>query len=145
MKEFIVNKRIDIRAETKEVWDALTNPEKTKKYFFNSKVYSDWETGSTITFKGKMFLIISFEMSGEILEIDPQKLLKYNLKNSKSSSMSVVTDKLTYENGITTLTISDNVGFGEGAEKRYKKSNQGWDKILKGLKELVEKENSNNH
>ncbi len=138
MEKFIVKKKIDIDATPDQVWEALTNPEKTKKYFFKCKVLSDWKTGSSITFKGKMFFIINFEMSGKILEIEPLKLLKYNLKNSNSSSVSIVTDKLTYENGITTLTINDDVGQTEGAEKRFKKSNKGWDKILNGLKELVE-------
>lgn len=144
MKEFVVNKKIDIKAEPAEVWNALTDPEMTKKYFFNSKIYSDFKVGSEITFKGKMFLLINFEMHGKILEIDPPRLLKYNLKNSKSSSISVITDTLTYLNGITTVTISDNVGSGKNAEKRYEKSNKGWDKILKGLKELVENRKGNN-
>lgn len=143
MEKFIVKKKIEIKATPDEVWDALTNPEKTKKYFFKCKVFSDWKKGSSITFKGKIFFIINFEMRGKILEIEPQKILKYNLKNSNSSSESIVTDKLTFEKGTTTLTITDDVGQTEGAEKRFKKSNKGWDKILKGLKELVESEKSN--
>jgi hypothetical protein len=38
----------------------------------------------------------------------------------------------------TILSITDDVGQGEGAEKRYSRSLKGWDKVLKGLKELVE-------
>jgi len=30
------------------------------------------------------------------------------------------------------------VGDAEGAEKRIKRSDKGWDKILKGLKEFIE-------
>ncbi|MDI1255076.1 MAG: SRPBCC domain-containing protein [Flavobacterium sp.] len=142
MKKFIVKKKIEIKANPEEVWDALTNPEKTKKYFFKCKVHSNWKKGSAITFKGKIFLIINFEMSGVILDIAPLKLLKYNIKNSGTSSISIITDKLIFENGITTLTINDDVGQDDGAEKRYKKSNKGWDKILKGLKELVEEQNN---
>ncbi len=82
-------------------------------------------------------------MNGTILEIEPGKLLKYNLINDDSKdtpSSSTVTDELTYEKGITTLSITDDVGKGEGAEDRYEKSMKGWDKVLKGLKELVEEE-----
>lgn len=138
MEKFIVQKQIKINAKPEEVWDALTNPDKTSKYFFHSKVYSDWKPGSPITFKGKMFFVFNFEMSGTILEIEPQRRLKYNLKNAKSSSISTVTDELKYEKGVTTLSITDDVGQGEGAEKRYQKSEKGWDKVLNGLKELVE-------
>jgi uncharacterized protein YndB with AHSA1/START domain len=140
MREYIVNKKVRIKAEPSKVWDALTNPEKTKEYFFHCGVYSDWKKGSAITFKGNIFFFFPIEMKGQIINIKPEKLLKYKLTNGKSATISTVTDELTYENGVTTLSISDNVGQGEDAEKRYKKSVKGWSKVLKGLKELVEEE-----
>ena len=144
MSHHIVSKTINIKAEPREVWDALTNPEKTKKYFFHCEVFSDWKVGSQITFKGKMFFFIDIEMHGEILEIQPGRLLKYNLKNGKShdsnAGFSIVTDILNYENGETILSITDDVGDSEGADKRIEKSEEGWDKVLNGLKELLEKQ-----
>jgi len=143
MKEFIVKRKTVLKATTAEVWDALTNPEKTRKYFFHCKVFSDWEVGSTITFTGRIFLIKKIEMKGIILELIPQKLLKYSLNNASSkagtSSFSVVTDSLSYEDGKTTLVITDDVGQGEGAEERFKKSQKGWTKIIKGLRALLHK------
>lgn len=142
MKEFIVKKEIRIQAQPAAVWDALTNPEKTKKYFFNCGVYSDWKEGSPIIFRGTIFLIKKIEMKGEIIEIVPQKLLRYTLQNvaDKDESYSTVTDELSYENGETILSVTDDVGPGNNAAKRYKSSQQGWDKVLKALKELVEEE-----
>ena len=146
MSQNIVSKSIRIKAEPKQVWDALTNPEKTKKYFFHCEVLSEWKMGSPITFKGKMFFIIDIEMTGKILEIEPGRYLKYTLKNGKSTDesagYSTVTDTLNYEDGETILSITDDVGDGEDAEKRLEKSEEGWDKVLNGLKELVEKENN---
>lgn len=83
-------------------------------------------------------------MNGKIVKIEPKKTLQYTLKNdgdkkSEASNFSTVTDELSYKNGKTTLSITDDVGKAEGAEKRYEKSMKGWDKVLKGLKELVEK------
>ncbi|MFD2871068.1 SRPBCC domain-containing protein [Mucilaginibacter ximonensis] len=138
MKEHIVKKQIDITAPIEAVWDALTNPEKTKKYFFHCRVKSTWKPGSQITFKGRLFWIIPIELRGVIDKVDQPWLLQYTLHNRKDSSQSVVTDKLTHKNGITTIHITDDVGSGEGAEKRYRKSVKGWDKVLKGLKELCE-------
>jgi len=140
MKDYTVHQTITLNAEPATVWDALTNPEKTKEYFFNCRVLSDWKAGSPITFKGRMFWIIPIEMKGKIIKAQPGKLLKYSLKNGKGAdaTTSTVTDELTYENGKTTLSISDNVGDGEGAEKRYHRSVKGWHKVLKGLKELVD-------
>ena len=120
------------------VWRALTNPEMTKKYFFHCKVYSDWKAGSPITFKGRALLIKNIELKGVIVKAEPGKLLKYILQNADGESQSVVTDRLTYENGQTILSVSDDVGAGEGAEKRYQRSVRGWDKVLKGLREVME-------
>ena len=134
----IVKKQITINAPASAVWDALTNPEKTKKYFFHCKVYSSWKAGSPIVFKGKIFLIKKIELKGEILQVEKEKILKYTLHNEGSNSISTVTDKLSFENGKTILSITDDVGTGEGAQKRYDRSEKAWDKVLKGLKNVVE-------
>jgi len=139
MKEYIVRKEITLNASPSAVWDALTNPEKTKKYFFNCEVHSDWKPGGSITFKGTMFLVKKIEMHGTILQVEPGKLLQYNLQNSGDNpSQSIVTDTLQEVNGKTLLTITDDVGSGDGGEERYEKSLKGWDKVLEGLQELVE-------
>lgn len=137
-KDHIVRKQITLNASAEDVWDALTNSEKTKKYFFGCRVISDWRQDSPITFEGRMFFFFKIKLEGKILQIQPGKLLQYTLKNRKTSGHSTVTDKLDPENGKTILTITDDVGDEEDAEKRYKRSIKGWDKILNGLKKLVE-------
>lgn len=138
MEKYIVQQSVTIKAKPDQVWKALTDPEKTKKYFFNCEIHSDWKKGSAISFKGKLFLVFPIEMKGKILDIQREELLQYTLSNGKSNTFSTVTDRLTYTNGITTLSITDDVGQGEGAEKRYKRSVKGWEKVLKGLKKVVE-------
>ena len=115
MKDHIVKKSIVINAPAAVVWDALTDPEKTKAYFFHCRVYSDWKTGSKITFKGRMFFIIPIEMSGEIKQIKPGKLLQYTIanKSDKNGTFSTVTDELTETGGKTELKIMDDVGQGD--------------------------------
>jgi uncharacterized protein YndB with AHSA1/START domain len=140
MKEYIVKKHIAINAPVKVVWDALTNPEKTKEYFFNCRVISTWKAGSPITFKGRMFWIIPIELKGTIDKVDEGRLLQYTLVNKGDKSKSTVTDILTPAKDNTVLTITDDVGQGEGAEKRYKRSAKGWNKILNGLKEFCEQD-----
>ncbi|CAN5621247.1 hypothetical protein BH10BAC5_BH10BAC5_02790 [soil metagenome] len=144
MSLFIVKKQISIKAHPEQVWQALTDPQKTKEYFFNCEVHSDWKPGSPITFKGKLLLVKPIEMHGTITKIEPGKLLQYTLQNKsedeKPATTSKVTDELTSHNGETILSITDDVGQEEGAEERYEKSQKGWDKILEGLKEYLEKE-----
>jgi uncharacterized protein YndB with AHSA1/START domain len=144
MSDFIVRKEIILNATLPEVWDALTNPEKTKEYFFHCKVLSDWKPGSPIMFKGRIFFFKKIELKGEILACERERLLKYTLHNGEGDgvkSFSTVTMELTYMDSKTILNISDDVGRGEGAEKRYKRSVKGWDKVLQGLKELVDQKN----
>jgi uncharacterized protein YndB with AHSA1/START domain len=137
--EYIVKKSVVLKASPAKVWDALTNPEKTKQYFFNCEVFSDWQKGSPITFRGKLFFVKKIEMTGEILKIEPKKILQYTIKNTDSESVSTVTDEINIVNGGTVLSVSDDVGQGEDAEERFRRSQKGWDKVLRGLKNLVEK------
>ena len=141
MNDYIVKKQIAINAQPSEVWDALTNPEKTKKYFFHCEVFSSWQPGEPITFKGKLFLIKNIEMTGTILNIEPGKFLQYTIRNQSDenpANFSTVTDTLEYAEGKTILSVTDDVGAADGAKDRYEKSLKGWDKVLSGLKELVE-------
>ncbi len=138
----IVKQTIAINAQPDKVWQALTDPDITRKYFFNARVLSNWTPGSPITFKGRLFWLIPFTMTGKILEIEPGRRLKYELHNGKGErqSTSTVTDTLELRDGKTVVNITDDVGQGEGAQKRYHRSVKGWKKILKGLKETVEQQ-----
>jgi len=142
-EQHIVRDQVVISAERSEVWDALTNPEKTKEYFFHCGVYSDWTVGGSIAFRGKIFLIKKIEMTGTILDIEPGHLLKYTLHNDGDygeGSFSTVTISLTQADGGIRVSVTDDVGPGDGAEERYERSVPGWKKVLKGLKELVEEQ-----
>ncbi len=140
MEQYIVRKDIWLNAQPEVIWNILTDPEKTKRYFFHCRVFSDWKPGSPIVWKGRMLLFKKIELHGEIIDAHPEKLLKYKLNNSHDNSVSVVTDTLIPENGGTLLTISDDVGQGPGAQERYDRSVKGWEKVLKGLKKVVDKE-----
>lgn len=142
MEPYVVRKHIRINADVSKVWNALTDPEMTRQYFFGCKVNSDWKKGSDIVFKRKFLLVFPFELKGKILEFKPHQKLKYTLKNSSSKSFSTVTDELVPVEGGTLLSITDDVGQGEHARSRYRRSLKGWDKTLKGLKELLEKPSS---
>jgi len=140
MEQYIVRKDIWLNAQPEVIWNVLTDPEKTKRYFFHCRVFSDWKPGSPIVWKGRILLFKKIELHGEIIDARPEKLLKYKLNNTHDDSVSVVTDTLTPENGGTLLAISDDVGQGPGAQERYDRSVKGWDKVLKGLKKVVDRE-----
>lgn len=144
-QELVVYKTIKVKADALHVWEALTNPKLTKKYFFGCEVHSDWRVGSPIvwtgTYQGK-----NVEVKGSIKQIEPIRLLQYTAWSKESglddipSNHTIVTARITQSGEETTLTITDeNFGWDEGAEQRYQASVKGWDMVLKGLKDLVER------
>lgn len=138
MEEFILTKQISVRAPMHQVWQAITDPELTQKYFYGCRVSSNWMVDGTIAFSKRILWIFPFALRGRILKINPGTLLTYSLKNSNSATESIVTFELYEENAQTIVSVTDDVGQGEGAEDRYNRSIKGWDKILNGLKRVVE-------
>jgi DNA-binding transcriptional ArsR family regulator/uncharacterized protein YndB with AHSA1/START domain len=63
-----------IRGSSEEVWDAITNPEKTVQYFYGTAVESDWEVGSPMNYR---YPDGSLASRGEILSIDPPKRMEF--------------------------------------------------------------------
>src|SRR5207302_1274 len=67
---------VTIQAPMAQVWDALTNPDKVRKYLHGTNLVSDWKEGSPISWKGE-WKGQSYEDKGKVLEIDPPRHLKY--------------------------------------------------------------------
>jgi len=144
---FIKN-TIVINAPANKVWDALTNPEQTKKYMFGCETVSDWQPGSPLIWKmlyeGKDFIAVK----GNIVIIEPGKRLEYTVIDPNGSiedipeNYLIVTYELKEEDGRTTLNVTqgDYSTVADG-EKRYKDSynnGEGWNPILVQIKDLVE-------
>src|ERR1700674_5716619 len=75
-KNLIAKSSIQINNTIDEAWKALVNPEIVEKYMLGSQQLSDWQKGSSIIWK-KDFNGRKFVDKGEVLEITPQKSLKY--------------------------------------------------------------------
>lgn len=143
----IVTNSISINAPASKVWDALTNPEQTKKYMFGCETVSDWKKGSPLLWNmqvdGKDFIAVK----GIITEIDPGRFLSYTTIDPNSGIEDIpenylyVNYSLSTENGQTILSVSqgDYSKVGDG-EKRYKDTvdGGGWTPILVQIKKLVE-------
>ncbi|MEO5893039.1 MAG: SRPBCC domain-containing protein [Ferruginibacter sp.] len=148
MDKKIVKNSIVINAPATVVWDALINPEQTKKYMFGCETVSDWKPGSPLLWRmiheGKEFIPVK----GNILEIEPNSHLKYTVFDPNSAMEDIpenylnVTYKLSEENGQTTLVVSQD-GFETAAEgeKRYQdvyNNGEGWQPILVLIKNVLE-------
>src|SRR5687768_381314 len=108
--ELFVKNSIVIDAPASMVWDALINPEKTKKYMFGCETVSEWKKGSDLlwkgTYEGKEMIFVK----GEILDIKPEKFLAYTTIDPNSTIDDIsenyltVTYDLKTEDGKTILS-----------------------------------------
>lgn len=142
MKNNITGKAsIMINASVERVWEALTTPQLIKKYFFNTDAHSDWKKGSPITFTGE-WEGKTYHDKGTILDVEKNKLFKYTYWSSmsgiedKPENYVVITYELAEDNGKTRLSITqENIPD----EKTREHSEENWNKVLKNLKDMLEK------
>ena len=144
----VIQNSISIHAPASKVWDALTNPEQTKKYMFGCEALSDWQPGSPLIWKGTFNGVEMIAVKGRILSIEPGRSLVYTVidpNNPKIPDLPenylTVTCRLTEKSGETLLEASqgDYSTVADGAA-RYKHSvdGGGWDPILTQIKALCE-------
>lgn len=139
-EERIARASTKIDAPPARVWDALVDPAQIKKYMFGTNVASDWKVGSPITWKGE-WEGKKYEDKGKILEIEPQKILRYTHYSPLSGlpetpeNFHKVTIELKPSDGKTEVALSqDNNATDE--ERRHSEKN--WNAMLGGLKKLLE-------
>ena len=130
-----------IRATPEQVWDAITKPEFTTRYFHGTRIESTFEPGApylSLAADGDQTLV-----DGEVLESDPPRMLKHTWRalydpETASEPFSRVTWEIEpQEGGVTKLTVvHDQL---EGSPKTAENvSGEGWMMVLSGLKTLVE-------
>jgi len=148
-KQLVVKNSVKINASPLQVWDALTNPEQTKKYMFGCETVSDWKVGGPLLWRGSYEGKEMVFVKGNIVDIQPGKFLAYTTIDPNSATVEdvpqnyvTVTYALTSENGNTVLTVTqgDFATVAEG-EKRYQETfnnGEGWNPILIEIKKLVE-------
>ena len=140
MANHVATATVEIDASPARVWTALTDPAEIEKYMVGSHVVTDWEPGSSIVWKGE-YEGTRYEDKGEIVEIKPARRLKVTHFSPLSGQEDVRENyhTLTYEleavGPSTRVALSqDNNPTVEAAE--HSKAN--WEKMLFGLKEVVE-------
>lgn len=148
VKPLIVKNSITIYAPVEKVWDALVNPEQTKKYMFGCETVSDWQVGSSLLWKGSYEGKEMVFVKGDIVEILPQKRLVYTTIDPNSDIDDTSENYLTVTYDLTgvkdytifTVTQGDYATVAEG-ERRYNEAfngGEGWNPILIEIKKLVE-------
>ena len=126
--------QIVITSKAQQVWEFLTNPDFTKKFWFGRQVISDWEIGSqvrVVTPDGKE------EVQGKVLEFDPYKRLSYTWQTPEEADNepSTVVFELQEMGPLVKLTILHDI---DAESAKFQQAASGWTFILCGLKTLIE-------
>ncbi|MDX6247247.1 MAG: hypothetical protein QOF10_607 [Kribbellaceae bacterium] len=141
MADHVATAETEISAAPAQVWDVLTDPEQVKKFMFGAEVKTDWQKGSPITWQG-VYEGKEYEDKGEILEVDPGRLLKVTHYSPLSGQPDVPENyhTLTYEltdRGTTThLSLSQD---NNASEEEAEHSRGMWEMLVGGVKEAAER------
>jgi uncharacterized protein YndB with AHSA1/START domain len=125
-----------IKATPEQIWEAITNPEFTEKYFYASRV--ELANGRRRAFgpEGQLW------GDEAILEEDPPRRLVHGWRALYDSELAEeATSRVTWEidqqeGGVSRLTVTHDQL--EGAPKTAESVAGGWMYVLSGLKTLLE-------
>ena len=138
---FTAEARTTIHAPISAVWQALTDPQIIKQYFFGTNVVTDWKVGSPIYYRGE-WKGRPYEDKGVILESEPGRKLVTTHWSALSGVPDVpenyhtVTYLLSEKDGGTELRLLQDHN---ATEKEKQESEQNWNMMLSALKALLEK------
>lgn len=134
-----------IATTPEKLWEALTVGEMTEKYFFGSKIESDWQVGSSITYSREG----QVTDHGKILRCEPYQVLSF--------TWNYVGDKITREQPTQATFVLKQMGSTVRLTLRHENLhpidlmdrddtfeglNNGWPAILSNLKTLLETGNT---
>ena len=139
-ENLIARAEIRIYASADRVWNALVNPEIIRRYMFDTTAVSDWNEGSSITWKGEWQGKL-YEDRGVILRLEPERLIRYSHFSPLSGLPDIpenyhtITIELSGESGYTQVSLSqDNNPTAQARDH----SGKNWELVLAGLKKVVE-------
>lgn len=123
-----------IRTTAARLWEALTDPEQTKKYYFDTAVDSAFEQGAPISYEGEE----STAIEGEIVELEPQRKLVHTFRfcSLEEPASRVVYEIEPVDQTTVQLTVTHDELDPEGAT--YGEVGAGWPRLLSSLKSYLE-------
>jgi len=126
--------QIVISSSAERVWESLTNPEFTQKFWFGRSVKSDWKVGSSVSIVTPEGVI---EAKGEVVEFQINKRLSYTWLSAKETieEISTVVFELQEMGPLTKLTILHDI---DADKASFQQAAAGWTFILCGLKTFLE-------
>lgn len=140
MTGHIAHAKTEISASPDQVWAALTDPDAIEKFMFGSKVSTDWQVGSAITWAGEMEGR-AFEDKGEIIQADKPSRLRMTHYSpltgepDEPENYHTLDYRVESSGDTTTVTLDQD---GNDSEEQAEQFAANWQGMLAGLKAYVE-------
>lgn len=141
MTGYIARAQTEVAADAHRVWEALTDPDQVAQYMMGSRVETDWQVGSPITWSGEMDGK-PYQDKGEVLRADPGWLLEVTHysplmgQEDRPENYHTVRYELAQSDTGTVVTLTQD---GCTDEEQAEQFSQSWQGMLDGMKELVER------
>jgi uncharacterized protein YndB with AHSA1/START domain len=138
--KLIAKATLEIHAPLQKVWDAFVDPAVIKQYMFGTEVTSNWEEGSSITWKG-VWNGNPYEDKGTIKRIIPLQLLQYTHFSPPTgapdelNNYHTVTVELFEKQGSVIVSLSQD---NNKTKEERAHSEENWNMMLDVLKKLLE-------
>jgi uncharacterized protein YndB with AHSA1/START domain len=140
MSGHVATARTEVAAPPGQVWQALTDPRLIERYMMGSRVETDWQVDSPITWSGE-FDGKPYQDKGEVLEVQPGKVLEVTHysplmgEEDRPESYHRVRYELSESGDGTDVVLTQD---GCASEEQAEQFSQNWQGMLDGLKSVVE-------
>ena len=140
MTDHVAHAETEVSASPQQVWEALTDPDAIAAYMLGSRVETDWEEGSAITWSGE-YDGRPYQDKGEILEVVEDRRLRVTHYSPLSGEDDVpesyhTIDYRLEDRGATTVLTLDQDG--NDSPEQAEQFSATWQLMLDQLKEYVE-------
>ena len=136
---FKIEYKTTVKSPLEKVWDALTNPEIVKQYFFGTELVCSWKVGEEIVFQGE-WEGTKYKDIGKVLEYSHNEKLAYSYLSNWSGKedrpenyLWVSYEVKTIEEGTELIICQTNYD-----EERAKHSQENWASLIDGMKKIIE-------
>jgi len=142
IKGIIAKASIKINAPVAIVWGALTKPKLIKRYMFGTNVFTDWQVGSSIIWRGE-WKGKTYEDKGKIIKFEKERLLQYSHFSPLSGIPDIsenyhtVTMELEKKGNKTSVSLSQD---NNSTDEEREHSEKNWRIMLESMKKLLEKD-----